>query len=85
MRHRGVCTQNQQVKQGPQAILFVGAAQNANVTSVYEEASEEPDDGIGFVVNAPVNGKPVRLGTAYVITPNGPRSSTAPFGRTSRR
>jgi DNA-binding transcriptional regulator YhcF (GntR family) len=32
-----------------------------NVTSVYEEALESPDYGIDFVVNASVNGKPVRL------------------------
>src|ERR1700677_4711287 len=32
-----------------------------NVTSVYEEALESADGGIDFVVNASVNGKPVRL------------------------
>jgi hypothetical protein len=32
-----------------------------NVTSVYEETLESPDYGIDFVVNASVNGKPVRL------------------------
>ena len=51
----------QQFEQGMQATLLSVLRKMPNVTSVYEEASEEPDNGIDFVVNASVNGKPVRL------------------------
>jgi hypothetical protein len=51
----------QQFEQGLQATLLSVLRKMPNVTSVYEEASEEPDNGIDFVVNASVNGKPVRL------------------------
>jgi hypothetical protein len=51
----------QQFEQGLQATLFSVLRQMPNVTSVFEEALEGPDNGIDFIVNATVNGKPVRL------------------------
>src|ERR1035438_1727300 len=51
----------QQVEQELQATLLWVLRKMPNVTSVYEEALEGPDNGIDFVVNASLNGKPVRL------------------------
>jgi len=51
----------QQVEQELQAALLSVLRKMPNVTSVYEEALEGPDNGIDFIVNASVNGKPVRL------------------------
>jgi hypothetical protein len=44
-----------------QGLLLFVLRQMPNVTSVYEEAIEGPDYGVDFVVNASVNGKPLRL------------------------
>src|ERR1700690_268550 len=51
----------QQVEQGLQATLLSLLRKMPNVTSVYEEALEGPDNGIDFIVNASVNGNPSRL------------------------
>lgn len=51
----------QQFEHELQAILLSVLRKMPNVTSVYEEGLEGPDSGIDFIVNASVNGKPVRL------------------------
>ena len=44
-----------------QGVLLSVLRKMPNVTSVHEEAMEGPDYGVDFIVNASVNGKPLRL------------------------
>lgn len=54
-------SESQRSQQELQGILLSVLRKMPNVTSVHEEAMEGPDYGVDFIVNASVNGKPLRL------------------------